>query len=173
MSDRLSQRLDRFARNMMPALLALLLVMVSAAPFYIPAYGPVAANWVLMAVFYWAVYRPELMPAPLAFALGLFLDIVVGTPPGMNALVLVLVRAAVVRQARTFRGISFIVLWWGFALVALCAAAVTWLLSSALSLTVLEAEPVLFQAALTVALFPFLAWVQARIHNAVLSPDVS
>jgi rod shape-determining protein MreD len=167
-SDRLSQRLDRFARNLLPAFLSVILVLLSAVPFYIPGYGPVAANWALMAVFYWAVYRPELMPNLLAFALGLFLDILVGAPPGMNALVLVLVRAVVMTQARIFRDISFPVLWCGFALVALAAALLKWALSSALNLTLLTADPVLFQAAMTVALFPFLVWLQARIHHVVL-----
>lgn len=168
MTDGLSQKLDRIARNIVPGLLTLILVMMSAVPFYIPGYAPVAANWALMAVFYWAVYRPELMPNTVVFALGLFLDILVGTPPGMNALVLVLVRASVVTQARMFRGTSFVVLWWGFGVVAICAALVIWLLSAGLSMTMLSLQPVLFQAALTTALFPFLVWVQARIHNAVL-----
>lgn len=168
MTDGLSQRLDRIARNIVPVLLTLVLAMVSAAPFHIPGYGPVAANWALMAVFYWAVYRPELMPNTAAFGIGLFLDMLVGTPPGMNALVLVLVRATVVNQARVFRGTSFGVLWWGFGLVAFCAALGVWMLSAALSLAPLSPQPALFQAALTVALFPFLVWMQARIHNAVL-----
>lgn len=168
MTDGLSQKLDRIARNIVPGLLTLILVMMSAVPFYIPGYAPVAANWALMAVFYWAVYRPELMPNTVVFALGLFLDILVGTPPGMNALVLVLVRASVVTQARMFRGTSFVVLWWGFGVVTICAALVIWLLSAGLSMTMLSLQPVLFQAALTTALFPFLVWVQARIHNAVL-----
>ena len=168
LNDSLSQRLDRFARSLLPGFLSVILVMLSAAPFYIPGYGPVAANWALMAVFYWAVYRPDLMPNLLAFALGLFLDILVGAPPGLNALLLVLVRALVETQARFFRGISFPALWCGFALVAITAAMVKWLVSSALNLTVLMPDPVLFQAALTVALFPFLAWLQARIHHAVL-----
>jgi rod shape-determining protein MreD len=167
-TDGLSQRLDRFARNLLPAFLSVILVLLSAVPFSIPGYGQVAANWALMAVVYWAVYRPELMPNVLAFALGLFLDILVGTPPGLNALLLVLARAVVVTQARVFRGTSFPVLWCGFALVALAAAMLTWLLSSALSLTALTPDPVLYQAGLTVALFPFLVWAQARLQNAVL-----
>lgn len=168
MTDRLSQRLDRFARNLLPAFLSVVLVLLSAVPFYVPGYGQVAANWALMAVFYWSVYRPELMPNLLAFGLGLFLDILVGAPPGMNALILGLARAIVVTQSRVFRGISFTVLWCGFALIAIAAAMLKWMLASALNLTILIPDPALFQAALTIALFPFLVWVQARLHNAVL-----
>ena len=128
MTGFLLQRLDRFARNLIPFALSLLLVIIGTLPLQIPGYGLVAANLALMSVFYWSVYRPDLLPPWVAFLIGLLQDILVGTPPGLNALVLLLARAMVVSQGRVFRGKSFLVMWWGFAMVALGAQVLVWLL---------------------------------------------
>lgn len=171
MTGELLQRLDRIARNLIPFGLGMFLVMVGSLPLYIPGYGPVAADFALMAVFYWAIYRPDLLPPLAAFAIGLLQDILVGTPLGMNALVLVLVQSGVVSQGKVFRTKSFLVLWWGFAMVALGTSALQWVLTTALNFAVVSPSPGAFRCALTVALFPFLGWVLARTQHAVLQQD--
>jgi len=164
----LLQQLDRLARNLVPFALCAVLVVFSSLPFHIPGYGQVAANFTLMSVFYWAVFRPRLMPLAAVFAIGVLQDIVVGTPLGTNALVLVLVHTLVTRQGRVFRGKSFFVLWWGFGMVALGAGALGWAVITALSLAAIDPTPGFFQFSLTAALFPFPAWLFARTDQAVM-----
>lgn len=171
MTDQFLQRLDRVARNLIPFVLCLFLVIVGSLPFYIPDYGPVAPNLALMAVFYWAIYRPDLLPLTGAFAIGLLQDVLAGGVPGMSALVLVLVRAGVVSQGKVFRTNSFLVMWWGFAVVALGAALLKWGLASGLNFVAFSPLPGAFQYGLSVALFPFLVWVCARTQHAVLQQD--
>ena len=168
MNTTLLQRLDRLARNLVPFALCAVLVVFSSLPFHIPGYGQVAANFTLMSVFYWAVFRPRLMPLAAVFAIGVLQDIVVGTPLGTNALVLVLVPTLVTRQGRVFRGKSFFVLWWGFGMVALGAGALGWAVITALSLAAINPMPGFFQFSLTAALFPFPAWLFARTDQAVM-----
>lgn len=167
MNPTFSQRLDLIARNILPAMLGVVFLLLSAIPFYIPGYGVVAANLVLMAVFYWAVHRPDLLPPITVFLIGLLQDILVGMPPGMNAFVLLLVRTLAVSQGRVFRGRSFLILWWGFGMVALASAFVVWALSAMYVLALIDPTPGLFQAAMTTALFPFLAggftWMQQKL----------
>ena len=155
----------------MPAFLGVLLVLLSTIPFYIPGYGPTAANLVLMAVFYWAVHRPDLLSPVTVFLIGLLQDILIGMPPGMNAFVLLLVRTIAVSQGRVFRGRSFIILWWGFGIVAVASAFVVWALSMIYAFTLIDPLPGLFQAGMTTALFPFLAgvftWMQLRLLSQV------
>jgi len=171
MSPSLAHRLDRVARNVVPALLGVFLVLLSTIPFYIPGYGPMAANLVLVAVFYWAVHRPDLLSPITVFFIGLLQDILVGMPPGMNAFVLLLVRTLAVSQSRVFRGRSFIILWWGFGIVAVASAFVVWLLSAIYVFTAIDPLPGLFQAGMTTALFPFLAgiftWMQVKMLSQV------
>jgi len=155
----------------MPAMLGVLLVLLSTIPFYIPGYGPTAANLVLMAVFYWGVHRPNLLSPITVFLIGLLQDILIGTPPGMNAIVLLLVRTVAVSQSRVFRGRSFIILWWGFGMVAVASAFVLWGLSAIYVFALINPLPGLFQAGMTTALFPFLAglftWMQLRLLSQV------
>ncbi len=171
MNQTLSQRLDRIARNVVPAALGVFLVLLSATPLYVPGYAPTAANLVMMAVFYWAVHRPDLLSPVTAFMIGVLQDILVGMPPGMNALVLVLVRAIGVSQSRVFRDRSFMLLWWGFGLVAAAAGFVVWLLSVAYNLSYKDPLPMAIQAAMTTALFPFVAglftWTQHKLLSQV------
>lgn len=168
MNSRLLHKLDRLARNLIPIALSAVLVVFSALPFYIPGYGQVAANFTLMSVFYWSVSRPHLMSPLAIFPVGVFQDIITGMPPGLNALVLILARTLVVTQGKVFHGKSFLVLWWGFAMVALGAEAVIWIFESALNLVLLNPLPGLVQWGLTVALYPFVAWFFARAHQAVI-----
>ena len=168
MNTTLLQQLDCLARNLVPFALCAVLVVFSSLPFHIPGYGQVAANFTLMSVFYWAVFRPRLMPLAAVFAIGVLQDIVVGTPLGTNALVLVLVHTLVTRQGRVFRGKSFFVLWWGFGMVALGAGALGWAVITALSLAAIDPTPGFFQFSLTAALFPFPAWLFARTDQAVM-----
>ena len=171
MTDQFFHRLDRIARNLIPFGLCIFLVIVGSLPFYIPDYGPVAPNLALMAVFYWAIYRPDLLPLTAAFAIGLLQDMLVGTAPGTNALVLVLVREGVVSQGRVFRTKSFLVMWWGFAVVALGAGILKWVLAAGINFVAINPMPGVFQYALSVTLFPFLGWLCARTQHAALQQD--
>jgi rod shape-determining protein MreD len=164
----LLQRLDRFARNLTPLTLSIALVVLSAMPLRIPDFGPISPNVGLIAAYYWGIYRPDLFPAPAAFAVGLWQDVLVGTPLGMNALVLLAIHWFILGQRRFFQGKSFAVVWWAFAMVATAAAVLLWLIAMAYHGRLLEAAPAAFQGALTVALFPFLTWVFARAQHAVL-----
>ncbi len=165
MTPTLSHLFDAVARNLVPAALGVFFVLISSIPFYLPGFGPVAPNFVLMAVFFWAIHRVDLFTSVTVFFIGLLLDILVGLPPGINAAVLVLVRTIAASQGKVFRGKSFLVLWWGFGLVALAAGGVIWGLTALYHLTLIDPTPIVFQMAITVAVFPFLAWVFTRTHQ--------
>ena len=89
----LSHRLDAVARNVVPAALGVFFVLISTIPFYIPGYGPVAPNFVLMAVFFWggASDRSFLRRSRYSLLACYWTSWLV-RPPGINAAVLVLVR---------------------------------------------------------------------------------
>jgi rod shape-determining protein MreD len=136
-------------------------------PLYLPGYGAVAPNVALMVVFYWAIYRPDLFPAAIAFGVGLLQDALMGTPLGLNALVLLCVRGVVVTQRRFFQGKTFAVVWSAFCIVALAAAFAGWLLRMMLAGVLIAPWPGVFSSALTFALYPFATWFLARVHGAI------
>lgn len=162
------QRLDTWARRLLPFAVTVLLVMLSVTPLHLPGLGAVAPALSLMAVYYWAIFRPELMPAPAVFAVGLFEDVLHGLPLGVTALALLSVFGVVSSQRRFFLGKSFLVMWWGFMLVAAGVTAGMWLLLSALHGTLLAPGPAALRFALTLALFPFFTWLFIRAQRAFL-----
>ena len=86
----------------------------------------------------------------------------------MNALLLLLVHTVVVGQRRVFYGKSFLVVWWGFAMVAAVSTALAWLLLVALEGRLIAPVPALFQLGVTVAVYPLASWALALLQRRVL-----
>ncbi len=162
------QRLDTIARRMLPVAVTLLLALFAGVPFHIPGFGEMAPAVVLISIYYWTIFRPDLLPTPAVFAIGLVQDVLTGTPLGVNALVLLLVFAVVLGQRRFFLGKSFLVMWWGFLLIVAGAMAGLWMILSSLDGTIINPLPGVFQGALTVAVFPLLTWIFIRSQQALL-----
>lgn len=164
------RKVEQAARNLVPLSLTLILLLIGLLPLQIPAYGQVAPALALMGIYYWAVHRPDLMNAPAAFAIGLLNDLVTGGPVGVNSLVMVLVQLVCATQGRFLKAKSFLVTWWGFAMVALPAVIASWLIGSALSGSALPVKTTLFYYLFTVAVFPVIGWVMIRAHTSLLRP---
>jgi rod shape-determining protein MreD len=155
-----------------PALLTVALAILSVVPVGIPGYASVTPNFVLMSVYHWSIYRPEHMPYLAVFLIGLLLDLLTTAPGsviGLTPLLLLVVRSSVLGQRRFFVGRSFPLVWWGFALVVAVVDLLTWLVDSGLNGNFLEPRNLAFQAVLTVACFPLLTLVFARIQRVTAS----
>ncbi|MED5519332.1 MAG: rod shape-determining protein MreD, partial [Pseudomonadota bacterium] len=62
MRQPLAQRLDGWARGLMPALSVLFLVLMSAVPSGLPNFAGTSPCYSIIGVFYWSVFRPDLLP---------------------------------------------------------------------------------------------------------------
>ncbi len=164
-------RLDTLARQLSPFALSLLLLVLHVVPLGVPGLPQVAPLLPLMAVYHWAIYRPDLMPPAAVFVIGLLQDALTGVPVGINAAVLLLVYGGVTAQRRFFVGKSFAVIWMSFAMVAAVAALASWLLAALYHVTLLDARPVLVQFLLTAAVYPALAWALVRWQQAFLKAE--
>ncbi len=161
-------QLDSWARNMTPFGLTLIMVIVSMVPTHVPEYARVVPLLSLMAIYHWAVFRPELLPAFAVFVIGLLQDILSGTPVGVHALVFLIVYGLILSQRRFLAGKSFAVVWLGFSLVASGAAVLSWILVSAYNVVLVDPRPVFFQYLMTLGTFPLLGWFLLRWQNAIL-----
>ena len=119
MSISLWQKLDYLVRSSAPFVLSLVLVVLSVIPTHIPVYMEVAPILPLVAIYHWAIYRPNLLPVFAVFILGLLQDILVGTPVGLYTLVFLTVYGLVTSQRRFFAGKSFVFYWLGFAIISI------------------------------------------------------
>ncbi len=147
-------RANAILRILVPFGTLLLAVALSGIPYGIPFLGPVTPFFALIAIFYWSIHRPEQVPAVVIFGIGVLQDLITGGPPGSIALLLLLVHALAVSQQRILLGQSYLVEWAGFALVAVGAAVVGWLLACVYNTALILPWHFLVQALLTVALYP-------------------
>lgn len=161
-------RMDSWARQMVPLGVTLILLLLTTIPMRLPGLAGITPMLPMMGVYYWAIYRPDLLPAWIAFLIGLLYDIIAGTPLGVNALVLVLVQGMAASQRKFFLGKSFMVAWWAFGLLAAGATGLSWLMVSMLVGAAIDPAPVLFQYLLTMGIFPALTWALAGTQMAFL-----
>ncbi|MGH6719049.1 MAG: rod shape-determining protein MreD [Alphaproteobacteria bacterium] len=148
-----------------PGLVLMLCVVIGRLPLGVPHLGSVAPLLPLAAVFFWSVRRPELMTPTMVFLAGLVDDVLGGTPLGLGALVLLLVRWLVVSQRRVFLGKPFALMWWGFAIVAMAAVTMAWLVGGVARGALIPAGSIAVQLALTMIAFPAVVWVFGRIDH--------
>lgn len=168
MRTSVTEHLDRFTRQLLPVGLTLLFVVLSVVPVHAVGYGVVSPAVSLIAVFYWAMTRPDLQPAVAVFGIGLIEDVLHGYPLGGTAAVLLLAHLLVLWQARYLRGKAYPVIWLAFAIIALSAALLRWLIISGLDGAAHGLGGAVFQALMTIAVFPFVTLVLARIQGSVL-----
>jgi len=160
------KNIERTARLSLPffALLALFMLNVTALPLP-SAMGGLKPQLVLMFVYYWAIYRPTLVPPVLCFALGLLMDILAGLPLGMNALILLVVQWLVKDQRRFLMGQPYITIWAVFGLIAGLAASVQWALYGMARLHWAELMPLALGVTASLFLFPFVTMLLIAVHR--------
>ncbi|PJB71442.1 MAG: rod shape-determining protein MreD [Alphaproteobacteria bacterium CG_4_9_14_3_um_filter_47_13] len=158
-------KIEHAGRLLVPHLLlfGLLVLNVVALPFL-----PTAAlkpQFVLMAVYYWAIYRPTLLPIFFCFIIGLVMDVLSGMPPGIYALVLVTVHWLVREQRRFLMGQPYSTIWAVFGVVSLVSVCVQWALYGLSSAHWSPLLPVLSSGALSLLLFPFVTLLLVVTHR--------
>ena len=163
-------RLDLWARNLAPFIMTFAMLVIGTAPLPIPHFLPLGPGLAMISVYYWAIHRPGLLPAPSVFLIGLLGDLLGLAPLGVGTLVLLLVYAVAVSQRRVFAGQPFLVVWWGFMMIAAGAMSVGWILASIVAGSALDSHPAIFAYLMTLALYPAIADLFARAQRAFLRP---
>jgi rod shape-determining protein MreD len=151
--------------NMAPGALAAALLLFGFVPIGVGVLVTLAPMLVVMAVYYWSIYRPKLMPPWFAFLLGLLHDLMSGGPLGLTALLLLALRGLGASQRRMFVSRSFVLNWWGFALAAFASSLVFWVAISIYHVRLLDPTLALLQCVLASALYPGVTWVFNRTER--------
>lgn len=131
----------------------------------IPHAGDVRPLFLLMAVYYWSVFRPTLIPPVMAFAWGVLFDMLAGLPVGMNALLLVLVQWIVRDQRLYLMGQSYVTLWLGFAVTVIVYSLLQWTIFAVMTLSLPDYHPALATGLLSVGLFPVISLMLVFTHR--------
>ena len=164
----LLQRDVGLINRLAPVLTTLMCVMASVAPVHMPAFTAATPFFALMAIYYWTLHRPELLPFVAVFAVGLLLDMLEGAPLGMSPLVLLLAYALVLSQREHLVMRRFSAVWLGFLAVAATATVLQWGVVSLFYGMLLDARAFLFQGVLTVVVYPVVSYLLSRVQRTLL-----
>lgn len=163
------QKAGAAVRNLLPLETALVFLLVGVLVWPIPYVGSVSPTLVLVAVYYWAIYRPDLFRPSVVFLIGLLNDVVNFLPLGLSGCVFLAIYQISFSQRRYFVDQIFYMLWFGFAIIALLASIANWVALSLYNGYALAVRPILIQFMMTVILFPIPAWILIRLQRNFLT----
>lgn len=145
-------------RLLFPIMVALLLLIISSVPIDVAgasAFFPVVD---VMAIYYWTSYRPGALPDWFIFLLGILRDSIEGIAIGISPCVYLIIRLIVASSRGLYRKGSFLIIWQGFAVMALIAIVGKWLLLSFLMDTPLVLDSAIMQLMVSIAMYPVFHW---------------
>ena len=164
------QRMDNTARRLVPFGVTLVLMLFAMTPTYIPGLSHITPMYALMAVYFWSIYRPDLLGYGSTFAIGVLEDLLSGTPLGSGALILLLCQRVVFHQQKFFNNKPFGIIWLAFALVAFGAGLLRWICVGLVAPSGFTPIGQMGTSYLmSVALYPLVGWFLAKAHMKLLS----
>ncbi|OYV26232.1 MAG: hypothetical protein B7X08_02700 [Acidocella sp. 20-63-7] len=142
-------------------------------PLGLPGQAEMRPVYVMACVFFWSLYRPASLPAPLVVLAGLLLDLTGLSPLGLWAVLLLGLQGVVLASRRRLIPRNFWMSWGIFLTLATLFAGLDWAAQSALTLTLLPLRPVLAQAILAAILYPALAGFFIRAHRGAAAVELA
>ena len=147
-----------------PVLTIFVLSVFGILPVPLPLEFATTAPLALAGLFFWSVHRPDIIPLPICFALGLFNDLISGGPVGLWAIVFMLVHRFVNTERQILAGRIFVVVWFGFSIVTAASASAFWIVNMIYHMQLLSPIPAFLMAGLGIAIYPLVAWPLSLIR---------
>ena len=171
MADPVALNVSRLLGSVLPALSAVLLVMMVNLPVTLTGGLFPAPLLALTAVYFWALVRPDLMPPYIVLFVGLLEDLLSGGPAGVWATGFMAAYALVDRQRENLAGLAGIAAVLGFAVAMAVAATATFVLTWIMYVRQPPLAPLLLASVFTALFYPpiavMLGWVHRRAVGAV------
>lgn len=160
-----TQRLGLGVRFLLPLATFALFFVLNVVSVPMPYHALVKIPFLLMALFYWSVHRPSIVPPIFAFILGVLLDLLLLSPIGTHALLFVGFTWLVRDQRKVLTGQSFIVVWIGFAVALSIVSFAEWIVMSLLGWSWMPIGSPIMQIVLGVFLYPVMSSFLHFIHR--------
>ncbi|MHA7872010.1 MAG: hypothetical protein ACX939_06660 [Hyphococcus sp.] len=163
-----AENLLRLLKAAAPTLLGLAGVIILALPVRFVEGAVPAPIIPLVIVFFWTIYGPDYMPPLSVFFIGVLQDLLTGGPLGLWPAVYLVTQFIVLSQRAYFIGREQKVVWMGFAVAALGASVILWLVMSLMAGVLLPIRGLLYQMFATVMIYPVFAILFSELHRRVL-----
>ncbi|HTQ13616.1 MAG TPA: rod shape-determining protein MreD [Rhizomicrobium sp.] len=170
MFDRLDISFSRSFAAVIPFGFAILGVILSNAPVSLLRGAVPPPMFSLMPIYFWCLVRPDLMPAWIAFFIGMMEDFFSGGPPGIWTLSYVVTYALVDRERDAFAGLSGLGAILGFAAAMLVATVCGWLVAAFVYGRLPPLSVLSMQFAMSVLFYVPVAMILGRVHRKFVGP---
>jgi rod shape-determining protein MreD len=167
------RRLDMASRHAWPAAFMLFGMLLIGLPLGLPGLAAMRPAYVMGSVFFWCLYRPASLPAPVVAGTGLLLDLLGMTPLGLWAVLLLVLQGSTLAARRRLIPQSFLLTWLVFFGFAAVISVASWGLQSGLELRMLPLAPTAAQIAVAVVIYPALAGLFIRAHRGPAAAELA
>lgn len=165
----LRRRLDQLMRALLPSLFIALSTVVLSAGLSIPGQGELSFGVAAGTVFFWSAHRPLSMTPTMTFCIGLLCEMLSFGPPGIFLFSLLVFHGVAHLWRYGLSRISFLYAWALLGGLALVLSLFGWVIACIGTLTLLSPVPSLFQAALTIGIYPtlsaFFTWARSTVAD--------
>lgn len=163
--------LDRAARHALPAASIAIAMILLAIPDLLPEQASFRVGFVIASVYFWSLYRPASLPAPVVAVLGVLLDLLGASPLGLWAVLLLLEQGSVAAVRRVLVRQGFPLVWLVFAGFVLTLMAAECMARDVLELAILPPMPLVIQGSIAILIYPLLAVALIRAHRNAAAPE--
>ena len=152
-------------RKIVPVTIMLLLALVGSMPMGSSHAFEIFRMLNIIAIFYWTIYRPDLVPPSGLFLIGLIDDIVMGTPLGLMASVFLFAYGITLSQRQFFIRKPFYVTWLGFSIISAFCIFSIWVLVASFAGRLGVVIAPFIKYTITLLSFPSAVWLLVRIQR--------
>ncbi len=171
------RQLDAASRYAWPAAFLVFGLLVIGLPLGLPIDQPNQAvlrpAYAMACVYFWSLYRPASLPAPIVALTGILLDLLGMSPLGLWAVLLLILQGATLASRRRLIPLTFSLNWLVFCAFAITASAIAWAAQSALSLSILPATPLIAQCLAACGFYPALSGLFIRAHRGAAAAELA
>ena len=162
---RRSRRLELYAWNATPALLAVLLAFLCILPKHVSGLSNFMPLLPLVPIFFWGSHELREMPYWVVFLIGISIDAATGQVLGLSALLNLCFLQVVHMQRKYIHKEGFVIKWGYFAVLVGAYQLGAWAIVSFIAGHWMPLGTAFFQWVLTVCLYPFMHKAFERINT--------
>jgi rod shape-determining protein MreD len=159
------RQLDAASRYAFPVGFLIFGLFFIGLPFGLPGQAELRPVYAMACVFFWSLYRPSSLPAPIVALTGVLLDLLGISPIGLWAVLLLILQGVTLAARRRLIPQSFFLTWLVFSCFATGLCGLAWVAQSVLNLALLPPLPLMVEVLLALGLYPALAGFFIRAHR--------
>ena len=169
----LETRIIEFAQLLLPIGLLATLLIANTINTPLTPHTALRIPFFMMAIYYWALFHPLLIPGWVAFCAGIIIDLFTLAPLGLSALIFTGLQKLLITQRHYIINQPFWIIWLIFTLLYALTVAFSSLFYSGMFFTVLTDVKITAAIALNALAFPPIYYLLHLSYKVMIRPPPS